>query len=217
MKEDHTMSEEIDAKEMAKAIIAAIEKNKGWLSEIDGAIGDGDHGINMAKGLGQAGQKLDQTPDSVSDVLKFLGMTLLTNIGGAMGPIYGTLFMRMGKELEGKQRIEKQDLQKMLDGALEGVKARGKAEVGEKTLVDALQPARDEYERAVASGKTMKEAIGAMIDGARGGMERTKDMVARKGRSSRLGERSKGTIDAGAASCYVILSAMGEYLKKYAD
>jgi dihydroxyacetone kinase-like protein len=211
------MSGRIDAKEVAGRIIDAIEKNKGWLSEIDGAIGDGDHGINMAKGFGMVREKLDSVLDEIAEVFRFMGMTLLSNIGGAMGPIYGTFFMRMAKEAEGKHTLEKEDLGRMLGSALEGVKARGKAEPGEKTLVDALVPAKERYDEALENGKTMKEAIDAMIEGARDGMERTKDLVAKKGRSSRLGERSRGTIDAGAASCYLILNAIGESLKKYVD
>jgi dihydroxyacetone kinase-like protein len=205
----------MNAKEVGKNIIFEIERNKAWLSEINGAIGDGDHGINMAKGCMMALEKIDEIPDNLSEVLHFLGMTLLSNIGGAMGPIYGTFFMRMGKAVEGKEQFSKDDILNMLEGALEGVKKRGGAEVGDKTLVDSLEPAKRWYEKAVKEGKDIKDAIDRMIEGARIGMESTKDLVAKKGRSSRLGERSKGTIDAGAASCYIILRALGESLKKY--
>jgi len=211
------MPQRVDAKKIITHIISEIERSKGWLSEIDGAVGDGDHGINMAKGCGMALEKLDGVPDTFSDVFRLLGMTLLSNIGGAMGPIYGTFFMRMAKEAEGKEQLNGEDLLRMLEGALEGVKKRGGAEVGDKTLVDALQPARDRYEDALEVGKSMREAIDSMIAGAEAGMQSTKDLVAKKGRSSRLGERSKGTIDAGAASCYIILRAMGESLKNYVE
>jgi dihydroxyacetone kinase-like protein len=206
----------MNAKEVVQNIISEIEKNKGWLSEIDGAIGDGDHGINMAKGCGMALKRIDDVQDNLSEVLRFLGMTLLSNIGGAMGPIYGTFFMRMGKAVEGKDQLSKEDILHMLDSALEGVKKRGGAEVGDKTLVDTLEPAKKWYENALKEGKEIKEAIDRMIEGAKTGMESTKDLVAKKGRSSRLGERSKGTIDAGAASCYIILKTLGESLKNYA-
>ena len=209
------MSEKVDAKGVVKDIISAIENNKGWLSEIDGAIGDGDHGINMAKGCGMALEKIDGVTNTLSEMLGYLGMTLLSNIGGAMGPIYGTFFMKMGKAVDGKERIEKEDLLKMLEGALEGVKKRGGAVVGEKTLVDALEPAKRGYEEALEQGKSFGEAIDRMIESAKLGMESTKELVAKKGRSSRLGERSKGTIDAGAASCYVILKTLGESIKQF--
>jgi len=209
------MAERIDGKDVVRRIISAVEENKAWLSEIDGAIGDGDHGINMAKGCGMALKTLDDQEDSLSGLLRYLGMTLVSNIGGAMGPIYGTFFMRMGKAIEGKKTFEKEDLLEMLRSALEGVKKRGGAEVGDKTLVDALEPALNGYTSALESGKGIHEAIDIMIQSAHDGMKSTEALVAKKGRSSRLGERSKGTIDAGAASCYVILRALGESLKKY--
>ena len=209
------MAAKIDAKEVIENIIFEIEKNKGWLSEIDGAIGDGDHGINMAKGFGMVKEKLAEAADALSELLNMTGMTLLTNIGGAIGPIYGTFFMRMGKAVKGKETIEENDILDMLEGALEGVKKRGGADIGDKTLVDTLEPAKEGYENAVKEGKYIHDAIDKMIESAKDGMESTKELVAKKGRSSRLGERSKGTIDAGAASCYIILKTIGESLKKY--
>jgi dihydroxyacetone kinase phosphoprotein-dependent L subunit len=203
---------QVHGRKLAERIIAAIEENKAWLSEIDGAVGDGDHGINMSKGLSQVKEKLDTVPDNTSEALNFVGMSLMTNIGGAMGPIYGTFFMRMSKALKGKAKVEKEDLRAMLSGALEGVKQRGKAEVGDKTLIDTLDAALGSVVRALEQGKEFDRAVEDMIEGAREGMEATKEMVAKKGRSSRLGERSRGTIDAGAASCYLILKAIGESL-----
>jgi len=136
------MAAKIDAKEVIENIIFEIEKNKGWLSEIDGAIGDGDHGVNMAKGFGMVKEKLAEAADALSELLNMTGMTLLTNIGGAIGPIYGTFFMRMGKAVKGKETIEENDILDMLEGALEGVKKRGGADIGDKTLVDTLEPAK---------------------------------------------------------------------------
>jgi dihydroxyacetone kinase phosphoprotein-dependent L subunit len=204
---------QVKGRKMAERIIAAIEENKAWLSEIDGAVGDGDHGINMAKGLSQVKAKLDTVPDNTSEALNFVGMSLMNNIGGAMGPIYGTFFMRMAKPIKGKEEVEKQDLLSMLKGALEGVKQRGKAEPGDKTLVDTLNAAHQEYAKALDQGCDFSDAVDTMIKSAKEGMEATEDMVAKKGRSSRLGERSRGTIDAGAASCYLILKAIGDSLK----
>ena len=209
------MAAKIDAKEVIENIIFEIEKNKGWLSEIDGAIGDGDHGVNMAKGFGMVKEKLAEAADALSELLNMTGMTLLTNIGGTIGPIYGTFFMRMGKAVKGKETIEENDILDMLEGALEGVKKRGGADIGDKTLVDTLETAKEGYKNAVKEGKDIHGAIDKMIEAAKEGMESTKELVAKKGRSSRLGERSKGTIDAGAASCYIILKTIGESLKKY--
>jgi dihydroxyacetone kinase-like protein len=206
---------EIDGKKILLRIVQEIEENKAWLSEIDGAVGDGDHGVNMAKGFAMVRDGIDEQPDNLSDLLHFTGMTLLTHIGGAMGPIYGTLFMSMGKALRGRKILSAEDVSAMLSQALEGVKKRGGAEEGDKTLVDTLAAASRATERAVEQGADLNGVIDSMVESAQRGMEKTKDMVAKKGRSSRLGERSKGTIDAGAASCFLILKAMGESIKEY--
>ena len=211
------MIKNLDGKRIVRKLMEVIQENKDWLSEIDGAIGDGDHGVNMAKGFSMAGEKIDSTENNLSEQFKMLAMTLVSNIGGAMGPIYGTFFLNMSKEIRGKDQLEAQDLAKMLRSALEGVKKRGGAKVGDKTLVDTLEPATIAYERAIGEGKSISEAIDLMIDAAKKGMESTKELVAKKGRSSRLGERSKGTIDAGSASCYLILKILGESFKEYCE
>ena len=209
------MGTKVNAKELIISLIDAINNNKAWLSEIDGAIGDGDHGVNMAKGFNMAKEKMDEAGDTLSEQLKSLGMTLVSNIGGAMGPIYGTFFMRMAKPIEGKTEIDENDFKAMLEAALEGVKKRGGAEVGDKTLVDALEPATKAFAESIEKGQSFREALENMVEAAKRGMESTKDLIAKKGRSSRLGERSKGTIDAGSASCYIILKALAESIKKY--
>jgi dihydroxyacetone kinase-like protein len=209
------MAGKIDGKDVVLSIIVAVESNKAWLSEIDGAVGDGDHGVNMAKGMAMVKEKIETAGGDMGALLRLTGMTLLANIGGAMGPIYGTFFMKMGKASEGKDSVTKGDLLAMLSSALDGIKQRGGAKVGDKTLVDTLEPAVKGFEEAVISGADLPAALDRMIEAARAGMEGTKELVAKVGRSSRLGERSKGTIDAGAASCYLILKAFGESLKKY--
>ena len=208
------MGVKVNSKNAVLLLISAIDENKAWLSEIDGAIGDGDHGVNMAKGFNMAKEKVNEVGNTLSEQLKSLGMTLVSNIGGTMGPIYGTFFMRMAKPIEGKMEIDENDFKAMLEAALEGVKKRGGAEVGDKTLVDTLEPAAKSFSDSVDKGLTFKEALDAMVKAAKKGMESTKELVAKKGRSSRLGERSKGTIDAGSASCYVILKNLSEALKK---
>jgi dihydroxyacetone kinase phosphoprotein-dependent L subunit len=209
------MAGEIDAKELVQRIVQVIEDNKAWLSEIDGAVGDGDHGINMAKGFSMVRDGLDEQPDDLGSLLHYVGMTLLTHIGGAMGPIYGTFFMKMGKCVKGKPVIDTADVSAMLAEARQGVVKRGGARVGDKTLVDTLSAAEDAFKGAAESRKSFHVCLDEMMAGAKRGMESTKDMVAKKGRSSRLGERSRGTIDAGSASCYLILSSMGESIKQY--
>ena len=208
------MGVNINGKKVILALISEIDKNKSWLSEIDGAIGDGDHGVNMAKGFNMAKEKVSGVGDTLSEQLKSLGMTLVSNIGGAMGPIYGTFFMRMAKPIEGKTEIDENDFKAMLEAALEGVKKRGQAEIGDKTLVDTLEPATKEFSESIEKGLSFKEALDNMIKAAKEGMESTKELVAKKGRSSRLGERSKGTIDAGSASCYIILKTLAESIEK---
>ena len=209
------MTGEINAKELVRDLVQVIEENKAWLSEIDGAVGDGAHGINMAKGFSMVGDGLDEQPDDIGSLLHYVGMTLLTHIGGAMGPIYGTFFMKMGKAVMGKKSLEASDVSGMLTAALEGVVKRGGAEVGDKTLVDTLHAAEQAFNRAIESGSTLDKSLDDMMAAARTGMESTKDMVAKKGRSSRLGERSRGTIDAGSASCCLILESLGESIKRY--
>ena len=208
------MGVNIKGKEVVLSLISEIDKNKAWLSEIDGAIGDGDHGVNMAKGFNMAKEKVDDTGETLSEQLKSLGMILVSNIGGAMGPIYGTFFMRMAKPIEGKYEIDENDFKSMLESALEGVKKRGQAEVGDKTLVDTLEPATKAFAESVEKGLSFKEALDKMVEAAKKGMESTKNLVAKKGRSSRLGDRSKGTIDAGSASCYIILKTLAESIEK---
>ncbi len=209
------MAVKVNARDLISSLIKAIDENKAWLSEIDGAIGDGDHGVNMAKGFNMAKEKMDEVENKLSEQLKLLGMTLVSNIGGAMGPIYGTFFMRMAKPVDGKENIDENDFKNMLNMALEGVKKRGGAEVGDKTLIDALEPAAKAFSDSIDKGLSFRDALDNMVEAAKRGMESTKDMIAKKGRSSRLGERSKGTVDAGAASCYIILRTIAEVFKRY--
>ena len=188
-------------------LIKAIQDNAGWLSEIDGAIGDGDHGINMSKGFGKARERLPADVD-LSTGLNTLGDTLMVEIGGAMGPLYGTLFMEMAAVCKGKPEIDRELFGQMLDAGLSGVRDIGGASVGDKTLVDTLSAARDAYTQAVCSGATFAAALKRLSVGAESGRDSTRDLVAKIGRASRLGERSRGVLDAGATSCCVILQSM---------
>ncbi|TCL59247.1 dihydroxyacetone kinase DhaL subunit [Hydrogenispora ethanolica] len=200
---------------VVNSLIVAIRQNKEYLSEIDGAIGDGDHGINMNKGFTLCKERLGDTQVSLTVGLKTLGRILLTEIGGSMGPLYGTFFMEMAKASEGKESIDKTVFGAMLDAALAGVQSLGNARVGDKTLLDTLFPAVEAYQTAVAEGRSFSTALERMRTAAEKGKESTRDLVAKVGRASRLGERSRGVLDAGATSCYLLLSAMAISITEY--
>ncbi|MBN2552159.1 MAG: dihydroxyacetone kinase subunit L [Spirochaetales bacterium] len=190
-------------------LIETIRENKAYLSEVDGAIGDGDHGINMAKGFTLTGERLtDQM--GCSESLKTLGRTLVMEIGGAMGPLYGTFFKALAGACSDKEQIDAQVFGQMLEAGYAAVVELGQARVGDKTLVDTLHPALAEYKKALGDGAGFKDALQRMVQAAQQGKESTRDLAAKLGRSSRLGERSRGVLDAGAASCYLILKSMAD-------
>ena len=191
-------------------MVQAIHENKQYLGDIDGLIGDGDHGMNMNKGFVTYGERLGEDETTFTDGLNDLGMVLLNEIGGSMGPIYGTIFMDMAEAGEDLDEITAADLGTMLEAGLNGLYGIVDAKVGDKTLVDTLAPSVDVMKAAGAEGKDFKEALAEMKKAAEAGRDSTKDMVAKFGRSSRLGERSRGVLDAGATSCCIILSAMAD-------
>lgn len=189
-------------------LIKSIQENKDYLSQVDGAIGDGDHGVNMNKGFTLCKEKLGERKVSLSEALNVLGRTLLMEIGGSMGPLYGTFFIEMAKACREKNRIDKYVFQDMMERALKGLQTITNAKVGDKTLMDTLVPAVEAYSKAISEGKSFKEALIEMKNAAEKGKESTKDMIAKMGRASRLGERSRGVLDAGATSCYIIISSI---------
>ncbi|HBE78578.1 MAG TPA: dihydroxyacetone kinase subunit L [Firmicutes bacterium] len=194
-------------------LIATIQNNKDYLSEIDGAIGDGDHGINMNKGFTICKERLAAQKVDLATALKTLGKVLLTEIGGSMGPLYGTFFIEMSKACDGKVNIDNQIFADMLKAALKGIQSLGNAKVGDKTLIDTLSPAVDTYVAAVNRGDSFERALQAMNTAAETGKESTRELVAKVGRASRLGERSRGVLDAGATSCYLMLSSMASSIE----
>ncbi len=189
-------------------MVSAIRSNAKALSEIDGAIGDGDHGVNMSKGFTICAERLKAKPGGFVDGLKTLADVLFSEIGGAMGPLYGTFFSEMAEGAKGGQRIDAAVFEGMLGRATAAVKELGGAKVGDKTMIDALDPALAELQRVTAAGGSFSAGLTAMAQAAERGKESTRGMVARLGRSSRLGERSRGVLDAGAASCALLLGAM---------
>lgn len=191
-------------------MILVIQENKQYLSDIDGAIGDGDHGINMNKGFTMTREALDKDPGDLSQGFLTLAKILMMRIGGSMGPLYGKTFKAMGKTLAGQEEIDAQLFAEALSAAKASMSALTPAKVGDKTLVDALYPAIDAFDQAVGAGSDFKDSLRAMKKAAEEGKDATEDMIAKLGRSSRLGERSKGVIDAGAASCALLLGVIAE-------
>jgi dihydroxyacetone kinase-like protein len=195
-----------------RAFAAEVEANKEQLTQLDSAIGDGDHGINMQRGMSAVLGKVDATGEEsdIGALLKTVGMTLVSTVGGAGGPLYGTLFMQMGMAVSGKEELSPDDWAVALEAAVAGVQARGKAEPGDKTMIDALIPGRDALKAALAEGATFEDALRQSADAADQGMRDTVPLVARKGRASYLGERSAGHQDPGATSSHLLLEAAAE-------
>jgi dihydroxyacetone kinase-like protein len=194
-----------------KAYASTIAENKEHLTKLDSAIGDADHGINMERGMSAALTKLDGLEDGdVGTLLKTVGMALISTVGGAGGPLYGTLFLHMGTATTGKNELEPDDWRAALEAALAGVQMRGKAEPGDKTMVDALMPGRDALAQALSEGAEFADALRRSATAAEEGMRATVPLVARKGRASYLGERSAGHQDPGATSSYLLLKTAAD-------
>ncbi|MER8367285.1 dihydroxyacetone kinase subunit DhaL [Mesorhizobium sp. M0306] len=197
-------------KRMFNAIAAAIDADKDRLCRLDGVIGDADHGIAMALGFGAVRDALDQIDASTEPtaLLNTAAKSFLNAVGASSGPLYATAFMRGAVAVKGKAILEDADVIAMLRAMAQGIQDRGKAELGEKTMVDAWLPAAQAAAAAQGAGKTLAESLDAAFAAAERGAEATKDMIAAKGRSSRLGERSLGHMDPGAASAVTIINAM---------
>ncbi len=194
-------------------MVEAVHENKQYLGDIDGLIGDGDHGMNMNKGFVTYGERLGDDETTFTEGLEDLGMVLLNEIGGSMGPIYGTIFMEMADAAMDEEDITLEKFGEMLQAGLDGLYGIVDARPGDKTIVDTLVPALETIQAASAEGKDFVTALDEMKDAAEKGMLSTKDMVAKYGRASRLGERSLGVQDAGSTSCCIILKAMADGMK----
>src|SRR5690554_6107350 len=187
------------------------KENRQYLTRLDSAIGDADHGINMDRGFTKV---LDKLPDveekGLSDILKTVGMTLVSTVGGASGPLYGTFFMRAGMAVGDKEALTNGDVVEMFDAGLQGVLQRGKAELEDKTMVDAMVPAVNALKASVEAGESISQALKAAAEAAEQGMQATIPLQARKGRASYLGERSIGHQDPGATSTYLLFVDAGQ-------
>ncbi|WP_028999596.1 dihydroxyacetone kinase subunit DhaL [Azohydromonas australica] len=202
---------------VVRALIATIHANRGYLSEIDGLIGDGDHGINMSKGFAGCATRLDAMgPDArrLPLALVQLSQALMDDIGGSMGPLYGHFFLGLAETLVPHERLDAALFGDALAAAVARVQALGNAQVGDKTLIDTLAPALAAYREALAGGAAFGACLQAMSDAAEAGKESTRALQARIGRSARLGARSIGVLDAGATSCCLLLQAMGRSLQE---
>lgn len=195
------------------ALIETIDEHGEMLSEIDGAIGDGDHGINMRKGFLLVRDELEGEIDLAAG-LELIGETLMTRIGGAMGPLYGSFFLEMGAACAGVDDIDAAVFGRMLEAGRAAIEEIGEAGVGDKTLLDTLVPATAAFHASVDAGDSFAEALSVMAAAAEQGKESTRELVAKVGRASRLGERSRGVLDAGATSCWLMLRAMAGAMRR---
>jgi len=199
--------------DVIKEMAATMEENRRHLTKLDSEIGDGDHGNNMHRGFRAALERLDGADASTpADVLKAVSMALISKVGGAAGPLYGTAFLRASTALADKEDVSAEDAAAALDAALGGVKQRGKAEVGDKTIIDALEPAVEAAKEA-AGEDSVSGVLRAAAEAAKEGAESTIPLTARRGRASYLGGRAEGHQDPGATSTYLLLDAAARTLE----
>ena len=211
------MSEEITCEQFVswlQGYADYIEAQETYLSELDAAIGDGDHGANMVRGVEMIRARLaeDVQYDDISTLMRNVAMTLISSVGGAAGPLYGAFFLRAAKAANAQQAISLQELASMFRSGLEGVQQRGKAIPDEKTMIDTIQPAVAALEKAAEEGATVQAALQLASQAAKAGMNHTIELQASKGRASYLGARSIGHQDPGATSSYFLFLAAAESL-----
>ena len=200
-----------DVNAWIQAFAAFIAENKDYLTQLDSDIGDGDHGTNMDRGFQAVCAKIPQLADKdIGSILKAVGMTLVSTVGGASGPLYGTFFLQAGSAASGKLELSLGDWVAALQAGVDGVIMRGKANPGDKTMVDALGPALQALKDSAARGSGFADSLRESADACERGMTATIPLVARKGRASYLGERSAGHQDPGATSSHLLLRAAAE-------
>jgi len=190
-------------------IAGVLHQNKDYLTDLDSAIGDADHGTNMDRGFQSVIQKMPEWEGAdIGSILKSVGMTLMSSVGGASGPLYGTFFLRSGMAVASRQELTDGDLLKMLSAGIEGILQRGRPALGDKTMYDTLAPALEALGSSLGNDDGAVTALSKAVRAAEAGMQATIPMQARKGRASYLGERSIGHQDPGATSSYLILKAL---------
>jgi dihydroxyacetone kinase-like protein len=189
-----------------EALQQVYAENRKYLTDLDSAIGDADHGINMDRGFTAVKAELEKTtPADITGILKTVAMTLIKTVGGASGPLYGTLFLRASAACAGKTELQAADVVAMFEAGLDGIVQRGKAQLNDKTMVDAWVPALEAMKQALANGAELKTVLEQGTAAAEQGMKNTIPLQAKKGRASYLGERSVGHQDPGATSSYLML------------
>ncbi|MDT8893048.1 dihydroxyacetone kinase subunit DhaL [Halomonas sp. I1] len=203
--------------DILEALVDVIVENRNYLSEVDGAIGDGDHGINMAKGFRLCGESIQGQSLGFSKALGTLATTLMGSIGGSMGPLYGSLFLGMSNAIKERDALDARAFGDMLTGGLTALQGISDAQVGDKCLLDTLVPAVDDYRRAAESGEDFPAALEGLRQGAERGCESTRELEARIGRAARLGERSRGHLDAGAVSCRLLLVRLADSAERHLE
>lgn len=207
----------VDVLACLREMAGVIHENREHLTDLDSAIGDADHGINMDRGFQTVLKKLPSVEDKdAGTILKTAGMALVSSVGGAGGPLYGTAFMQAGMAVAGKHELEASDVLAMLDAALKGVVMRGKANLDDKTMVDAITPAVNAMREALENGNDTADALEQALAAAEQGMKDTIPMLAKKGRASYLGERSIGHQDPGATSSYLLIRTMAKIAREKA-
>ncbi|WP_447872733.1 dihydroxyacetone kinase subunit DhaL [Serratia fonticola] len=200
--------------EIVAALIGVIVSNREYLSEIDGAIGDGDHGINMSKGFTLCGEAIKGQKLTLAQAFDAVADALMEGIGGSMGPLYGSLFMGMADSVRDETALDKQVFLAMLRNGLTELQDISSAGVGDKCLMDTLIPAIEGFEQAVRRGDSFSESLEQLKRAAVAGRDSTRDLVAKIGRASRLGERSRGVLDAGAVSCCLLLCQLADAVEQ---
>lgn len=194
-----------------RALGVIYAENKTLLTDLDAAIGDADHGINLDRGFSALVAELDRNvPADIRGLLQTTAMTLIRHVGGAAGPLYGTFFLRAASACAGKQQLEAPDVVALFEAGLQGIVERGKAAPGEKTMVDALAPAVEAMRRSLGDGGRLGDILQAGAQAAEEGMKATIPMEARKGRASYLGPRSVGHQDPGATSAWLLVKTAAE-------
>lgn len=197
-----------------EGVAAKVKEQRDYLTQLDSAIGDADHGVNLDRGFSSVLAKLPTVADKdIGTILKTVGTTLVSTVGGASGPLYGTAFLRAGMTIGDKAAIGPDDVIASLAAALEGIQTRGKATRGEKTMIDAIGPAVDALRAAHGQGQDFVGAMRAAVAACEEGMKATIPMLATKGRASYLGDRSIGHQDPGATSAYLMAQALLEVIE----
>ena len=202
-------SEQVDL--VVKTMAQTAVDNEAYFGDLDAVVGDGDFGFSLARGFEIVLAEFDSFDRAdVGTFLKKIGVTITSRIGGTSGPIWGTAFMRAGASAAGKTELTNDDVIEMLRAAIEGIKARGQSDVGDKTLLDSLQPAVDSLEAELSGGASGRAALTAAAATARKEAEATKEMIAKRGRAAYTGERSIGSVDAGAVAVAVMFERLAE-------